>query len=272
MCKHHEDQDWSSRPAVVVKPQPPRPTAANISECSVATDSVVATATVRTDATMRRIVVNWGDGTVNTLRNTPGVETAVGQQTQLPAGTFKLRHVYQAPEDRGSFDQIVIIRVEDVSGGVDFCINKITVRPRYRVTNYRTTLSLNTNCDAPGERTSELDVKLRVEGVEAKAWRIELSQSLVPNSYVLDGSIVSRELTVADGLVHVDLDIVETDPLFNDYLMDTSMALSASHDSGRVSGLATGDGCEVGYSYDREVTLIAPMPSYGQTVVLIANP
>jgi len=46
--------------------------------------SVVATVTVRLDAPMRRIVVQWGDGAVNTLRKTPGVEAAVDpKQTKI---------------------------------------------------------------------------------------------------------------------------------------------------------------------------------------------
>ena len=59
MSNHSEALKLSNQ-LKVLKPQPIPPTLANIAECSIATDSVVATATVRTDATMRRIVVDWG--------------------------------------------------------------------------------------------------------------------------------------------------------------------------------------------------------------------
>src|SRR5688500_12375107 len=127
MCHDSETRPWSGRPPVVVQPRPPRPKAANISHCSITTDSVVATATVKLDGTMKRIVVQWGDGSTNTLRSRPGVETAVGQQNQVPPGTYKFTHAYTAPEDRKPFIRVVIIRVEDYSGGVDFCITQITL-------------------------------------------------------------------------------------------------------------------------------------------------
>jgi hypothetical protein len=145
MCKQHDATLWLMRPGVVVKPQPARPKAALIAQCSIATNSVVATATVQTDGTMRRIVVDWGDGTINTLRHRPGLDVVVGQEP-LPPGTYKLSHAYQEPQDKKPFNHIVIIRVEDAAGGVDFCVNQITLTPRYRVTQYRTRLNLESQC------------------------------------------------------------------------------------------------------------------------------
>jgi hypothetical protein len=239
----------------------------------ITTDSVVATATVTLNGTMRRIVVQWGDGSTNTLRNRPGVETAVGQQNQLPPGTYKLTHAYAAPEDRKPFTHVVIIRVEDSSGGVDFCITQITLTPRYRVTHYRIRLNLESACDSPFETTTEFDVRLFVDQTLANSWRWEEPQSVIPGTpFVLEGSAISRELTVADGGVYASLEITEDDPLFDDYLPSVSMILSALGDSTSVSEVVEGDGCKVRYSYDREVTLISPLPSFGQSVVMTANP
>jgi hypothetical protein len=269
-----------SRATVLVKPEPSRPTVANIEDCSITTDSVVAIAMVRTNAKMRRIVVTWGDGTVNTLRNRPGMEVTALQPQQLPAGTYKLTHAYAEPADRQAFEHFVVIKVEDESGGVDFCIRKITLTPRYRVTNYRTTL-LASKCDSWAETRSEFDITLYVEGAVTNVWRWEPSESgfIVGGSFVtdgtpivLDGSQVSRDLTVADPVVEVMLDIIERDPVYDDNLPNISQRLSALDVSGTIEGevTETASGCTVKYRFDKEVTLIVPLPSFGQSVVVSA--
>ena len=271
MCKEHDAQLWLSRPAVVVKPQPARPKVALIAQCSVTTDSVVATATVQTDKTVRRIVVTWGDGTIDTLRNLPGVEVAIGQQEQLPPGTFKLRHAYQEPEDKKPFTHVVIIRVEDAAGGVDFCVNQITVTPRYRVIQYRTRLNLESQCDSPFENTAEFDIRLTVDQHLVATWRWEPGQSIVPGEViVLDGSLVSRELTAADPPVQIHFSITEKDPVFDDHL-SAFMTLSAHDVTESVSKVTSGDGCKVRFSHDREVKLLVPLPPFGQVAVASAQ-
>ena len=271
MCRQHDATPWLTRPAVVVKPQPVRPRAALIAQCSIATDSVVATATVQTTGTMRRIVVTWGDGTINTLRNLPGVDVAVGQQEQLPPGTFKLRHAYQEPQDKKPFNHIVVIRVEDAVGGVDFCVNQITLTPRYRVIQYRTRLNLESQCDSIFENTSEFDIRLTVDQQLVATWHWEPGQSIIPGDViVLDGSLVSRELTAAGPPVQIHFSITETDPIWDDHL-SASMSLSAFDVTESISRVTEGDGCKVRYSHDREVTLIVPLPPPGQMVVASAN-
>ena len=278
MCNQPEAIEWSKNPAVVLEPQPVPPKAANITECSFTTDSVVATATVRTDATMRRIVVQWGDGKIDTLRYRPGIEAAIGQQNQLPPGTYKLRHAYEAPVDRNTFEQFVLIRVEDQSGGIDFCIRKITLTPRYRVTNYRTILTLGSKCDSWFESRSEFDITQYIDGASTNTWRWEPSEPAIPSvgmdeiPFMLQGSLVSREFTVADDSVPVHLDLVERDPIIDEKLPTIRQDLSVFDVSGTLQGKVTepASGCEVKFRYDKEVTLIVPLPSFGQTVVFKA--
>jgi hypothetical protein len=261
---------------ISVKPQPLPPQALNIAECSLATDSVVATVTVRLDAPMRRIVVQWGDGAVNTLRKTPGVEAAVGHQDPLPAGTYRLSHAYAPSEDRKPFHRFALIRAEDESGGIDYCVRKITLTPRYRVTNYRTTLTLVSKCDSIFEEQSEFVITLSVSGEIVGYWEWKPNESSVTNvvldepSFVLEGSIVSRELTVADGSFPVRLEIVEDDPSYDETFGTIYQDLSATLDSAKVDFTAEASdvSCRVRYRYDREVTLIVPMPAYGQEVVV----
>jgi hypothetical protein len=228
---------------------------------------------------MRRIVVQWGDGAVSTLRYRPGVEAVVGQESQLPPGTYRLNHAYVAPEHRGPFDRFVLVRAEDASGAVDFAVRKITLTPRYRVTNYRTTISLASKCDSIFESRSEFDITQYVGQDAVNAWRWEPPESSITGTvvlgefpFLLEGSIVSRDLTVADGMVPVRLELIERDPFVDDPVPSIVQNLSASQVSAHVEGTAESDssGCAVNYRYDREVTLVVPLPSYGQTVVFEA--
>jgi hypothetical protein len=272
MKRQTEALNPSLYPKVQVKPQPVKPKANIIAECSITTDSVVATATLRTTGTtMRRIVVQWGDGSVNTLRHRPGIEAAIGQQSQLPPGTYKLRHAYQAPEDRKPFDQNVLIRVEDSSGGVDYCIKTITLTPRYRVTRYHTFVALEATGDSAFESEAEFDINLFVDEEAVTTWRWIANQTLYPQWAVLTGSIVSRELTIEDSPVNLKLEFVEEDPVFDDVISDSGI-LSAGGESGKVSRIAEESGalhfpCKIHVSYDQEVTLLVPLPSFGQAVV-----
>jgi hypothetical protein len=265
----------AEHPTIVLDPKPLPAKAANIEECNVTTDSVVATATVRTDSIMRRIVVQWGDGAVTTLRNRPGIEAAVGQENQLPPGTYKLSHAYAEPEDRRTFTYPVTIRVDDVSGGVDFCIRLIALTPRYKVTNYRTTLTLDfdSSCDSWFESRNEFIIYQYVDGEAVQKWEWnpeELEISPPSLSLVLPGSQITRELTLADESVAVLLDITEVDPWYDENLC-IYQDLSATYDSETVAGTATTNppsGCELRYRWDREVTLIVPLPSAGQEIVI----
>lgn len=268
----------ADHPTIVLEPKPPPEKAANIEECSVTTDSVVATATVRTDSVMRRIVVQWGDGAITKLRNRPGIEVAVGQENQLPPGTYKLSHAYAEPEDRKTFSHHVIIRVEDTSGGLDFCIRQIALTPRYKVTNYRTTLIFNidSSCDSWFEDQNEFVIYQYVDGQAVQRWEwYPGGENITPLEipFLLSGSQVTRELTVDDGTVQVQLEIIEVDPVRNDYLY-IGQNLSATLDTEPVEDKATGQyansvPCELKYRYEREVELIVPLPSSGQEIVMM---
>ncbi len=200
----------------------------------------------------------------------PGLDVVVGQE-QLPPGTYKIRHAYREPQDRKPFSHTVIIRVEDAAGGIDFCVNQITLTPRYRVTQFRTRLNLESQCDSPFENTSEFDIRLTVGQQVVATWRWEPGQSIIPSEViVLEGSVVSRELTVADPPVPIHFAITETDPIWDDHV-SVSMTLSANDVSESVSRVTEGDGCKIRYSYDRDVALLVPLPSFGQVVVASAN-
>ena len=102
----------------------------------------------------------------------------------------------------------------------------------------------------------------------------EAEQALLPGPEVaLPGSAVSRELTAAEG-VGVELLLTETDPEKDDHL-SVWMGFSGLAEGDSITGITasepSGEGqsaCRVRYSYVQEVTLIVPLPSYGQTVVI----
>jgi hypothetical protein len=125
---------------IPIESQPKGYAVARIVDFSITTDSVVATATILTDNTMSRIVVDWGDGEVDTLTYKPGelapAASLFGEDDPLPPGTYRFSHAYDEPEDKQPFEYIVLVRVEDKDGSVDFRVARITLTPRYRVTNY----------------------------------------------------------------------------------------------------------------------------------------
>ena len=77
-----------SEPLVALRPEDNTRPVANISQFRIDVDSVVATATVVADKTMRRIRIDWGDGQIDTINHQPGVPIApvFGKNEPLPAG------------------------------------------------------------------------------------------------------------------------------------------------------------------------------------------
>jgi hypothetical protein len=251
---------------IPIKPEPERYPVANIADFLITTDSVVAIATVVTDNTMRRIVIDWGDGETDTLNYRPGrdIPTVFDEDDPLPPGTYKFRHAYEVSEDGRPFEYFVLLRVDDRDGGVDFRIIKVTLTPRYKVTNYRTTVRLLSRCDPIGESTSEFDIDQIVDGAIVNRWHWEPSNSFFGESqrFRLEGSGVARELTVADGFVDVRLVLTETDLFFDEHLV-VNESISATQESERIERTVSSGGCKVLVRYDREVQLIVPLPSGG---------
>ncbi len=236
---------------------------ANINDFSITTDSVVVTATVVTDETMKRIVIDWGDGNTDALKARPGVPLAVGLSEPLPQGTYRFSHAYAVSEDRNPFDYFVLLRVEDNTGGVDFRIRKITLTPRYRVTHYRTSVRLLSPCDFITENSNKFSITQLVEGEPVNQWLWEPSNNFFGESqfFRLEGSGVTRELTLADGAIDVSLVLIEEDFIFDDYL-SLREQLRATQENELVERTITesGGGCSVLARYHREVTLIVPLP------------
>jgi hypothetical protein len=255
-------------PLVSVKPVTKVQPLAGEVDFTISTDSVVATALVTPNASMRRIVMDWGDGSTDTLTSRPGVRPpdALDQDHDpLPAGTYRLTHVYDAPDDRLPFEHYVLLRVQDWAGGDDIRIANVECTPRYRVTNYRTSVLLPGPCDLGGA-TNEFDIILFVDGTQRRRWHWEPSNNIftLGPGYRLEGSQVSRELTVSDGYIGVSFVFTETDFGPDDHLR-FDPALRATDDSEHVERRVkqVNGNCELIARYDREVSLMVPLPSTG---------
>jgi hypothetical protein len=252
-------------PVVSLRPKTKTNIQALIREFSIETNSVVATATIRTDGIMKRIVVDWGDGKSDSLTVTPGTHVGSTPPEPLPPGTYRFHHAYAVPEDRKPFDFFVLVRVEDAQGP-DFRIRKITLTPRFRVTNFRTSVALDSQCDSIFESSNEFDITQLVDNVPVHQWRWEPSNNIIPDGlFRLEGSLVSRELTLADLPVNVFINLIERDPFFDEHL-SVNQTLHGSQSSERIQQVIEDSGCRVFVQWDRDVQLIVPLPPQGQTL------
>lgn len=250
---------------------------ANALQLSITTDSVVATATVTPSGAMKNLFIAWGDGATSSLSSRPGIPTppVFGEQDNpLPAGTYRLSHAYAEPEDRRTFEYYILVRARDWDGGEELNFVKVALTPRYRVINYRTRVWLTGPCDSAFESTSEFDISQVVDGHERHRWHWEPSNNFFSESqaFVLEDSQLSRELTMDDPGVDVHFVFTETDPIQDDVLTFYA-PLSAFQQTetvrtqvGDTGGIIFGS-CGFIATYDREVSLIVPLPSSGQEVV-----
>ena len=131
---------------IIIKPRSQDCKIVNIVNLGITTDSVVATVTINTKETMGKIVVYWGDDSIDTLRLLPGALSPPivnpGTDEPLPAGVYQFNHAYEVPETEGSyvkgkpFEKTIQIAIYDTNGLIDYRFEVITITPRYRVIIY----------------------------------------------------------------------------------------------------------------------------------------
>lgn len=279
-------EERAEAPALLtpIEPSEGERPAARIVDFSITTDSVVATATVITDEATRRVEIDWGDGEEDVVNHRPGtlVRDPSGMiDDPLPEGTYELYHAYDAPEDGLPFERTVLLRVDDVDGGVDFEIQQVRLTPRYRVTHYPMTVRLAGPCDFGGQ-TSEIDIEQVVGGNLVNEWHWEPSNNFFGESqrFRLEGSGVRREFEVPRNVGDVSSESVyfefaETDPglalnpddkgTFSARLHLDPEGYTGYYSEG-VEGRAHlsdawGHSCDVICSYDKEMELMVPLPT-----------
>jgi hypothetical protein len=265
----------------------PRPVHHSLDEFEVTTDSVVAKVRVATTQSTRRVFIDWGDDTNDSLWTLPGrLPVRHGPAEPLPQGTFEFFHAYALPEDRWPFDRTLLLHVESVGGSDDIRLKTVHLVPRFRVTHYRTYVRLLGPCDLAGS-TSELRIEQSVGGNAHGAWEWEPSNNFFSEGqyHVLDGSQLAVEVTTETNPnepeytepVVVRFDITEKDPGPDQH--GSYSATIASYNLGQSETVQVDrsvakfvGSCKVRLRYDREVALIAELPSAGGWATFDAAP
>jgi hypothetical protein len=264
---HHEGA------VVAVSPERDPGTTERIRSFGISTDSVVATATVETTDVTSRIEIDWDDGAIDVIRHRPGVsaDPALGTNP-LPRGTYEVEHVYDVSDDGRAFEARVFVRTDDSDGSFDIRQRRITMTPRYRIVHYPMSVHLGEACDPFPEFNRQLVIKvvLSIDGNVVNAWKWEPSNSFFGPSqrYLLKGSGASMEVAIhplGQGLSetkHLVFDFTEKDALSPDdknrIMINLALIAAPEGDvSERIEKTSHG-GCEIIYSFAREVTLLKP--------------
>jgi hypothetical protein len=249
-----------------------------LEDFDIVTDSVVATATIKTGKEMRRIVVDWGDDVRDTVDHRPGVPAppATPGANPLPPGTYELSHAYEEPDDRRPFEQLVVLRV-DGGGESDFRFANIVLTPRYRVTAYPLIVAATGPCDPGWFGSVTFEITQLIDGRAVRQWEWETSNNIFTQvgGFRLEGSQVSRELTIADPYVPVRFHFVDYDDWSFDDELIVSYSMYASQESesvqlhDEIGGLF--NSCGIRANFDREVALIARLPQGDEWPVATTN-
>lgn len=250
---------------------------------SVITDSVVAKAIIVTDASSRRLEIDWGDGTVEVINRRPGfgnvIQPVLGGQP-LPPGNYELYHRYEASYAPGFGDSVipttreyvVSIRSDDIDGFVDFSSQRIFVTPRYKLVIYPFFFWLESSCDSFTDDFHHFRIIQVIEGRMNHDWDWRPSNSFFGRfqGVRLLGSQHSVEYEVPNlgvfDFLSIRFNITEYDWIFNDHItFNVNIPLyhtgREEYFSERIESEAIGSGCTVHFDYTTEVKLLVPLPT-----------
>jgi hypothetical protein len=223
---------------------------------TVTTDSVVATAKIKVKPGVKYFAVEWGDNH-RSIISTTGISHN-GFHIRQEDGSYELKHVYEAPENRKAFNRTVVLKMWDAGNNDDFAVNVITVTPVYRVTNYSIYFHPKRFEDVFFEHSFDLVVKLishnAIPAIN-KRWEYNFGAFLENGSVKLDGSIISHDLTQEESREY-NLEIIEPDPLFNDHIFSTNIILNGDDESGVVAYNTDA----ISLQFDKVVKLLIPLP------------
>ncbi|MFK5947430.1 MAG: hypothetical protein QM500_01510, partial [Methylococcales bacterium] len=113
----------------------------------VASDSVVATATVIIDENHRTLSINWGDGEVQTV-TLRGIKSSItNENTTNQSNAFKFSHVYKVPLEEPK--KIVTISAKDSNGRVSSVSStEVNINARYKFLMYSVVLAFPDHLDS----------------------------------------------------------------------------------------------------------------------------
>ncbi|CAN5798258.1 hypothetical protein BH23ACT12_BH23ACT12_15410 [soil metagenome] len=229
---------------------------------TVATNSVVATATVKYSGT-GIVTVRWGDGTRTTYD--PRFPQMYNSGVTVSSGTVVMKHEY-AEGSGHQYTQIATVSVES-NGASDFESRQVVVTPRYLVNQYGAFWSPLNHCDTDVETYTEWSINQRVDDLLTRNWREDRNTGLdtFPGAEIfsvdfrrLEGSQVTREMTMGQAPVAVRYDVTELDEYFNDQAGSRTLELHPSMTAGPVSLRFSGDGCQVEIKADVDSRILKP--------------
>lgn len=253
----------------------------------VTTDSIIACATIVVDAPTRLIRIDWGDGQADTLRLKPGMmvvdQLSLGDNPLEP-GTYQFEHEYSMPDVVEPFPRLVIARVDEFDGNVDFRQQWVNVAPKYKVNHYASRVILNDNLEPFWESVTELRIRMKVGGDTLINWANDVS-FLPATGFKLNGSQLEHIFDLGDEdantnapRIHYHVwDVDATDD--DDYYFNTSMVPQAGALSADVSEEIllqpsgySGAGIQtVLVKFWKEVRLLKPRKNQSNAVFAPAN-
>ena len=230
-------------------PTPPPPTVPReVQSFSVATDSVVAHATIQYNGTPPSLIVYWGDNTVTEL-------------TPPPANQVVLRHDYAPPADGAKFSRVVNATVR---GETDSRL--VTITPRYRITQHEASFANEDNCEHWPDDYSEWDITQNVAvspgSPVLKAWYQERPMNHLNIFEPLQGSEVIAERE-AGALLAIGYEVRENDePGYSDPAGQRNFYITPDGFVGTEHlnlHFNQDDSCEARIEADVEIQLIVPL-------------
>lgn len=229
---------------------------------TITTDSVVGTATVRYGGS-GIVSVRWGDN----QRSTYNSSSPMPDGSITPsAGQVVFKHVYDLPDGQ-PLSTVATASVES-GGTIDFESRPVTVTPRFLVSQYQALFTPLNHCDTAVEEYTEWRISQRIDGTTVKTWWQDRDTGVgltgaetggvQPDFRPLEGSIVHREMVMADARVDMSYEVTELDEAFDDqagvkhFEMHPSIAPS-SHTLD-----FAGDDCRAQVKTDTDVRLLKP--------------
>lgn len=182
----------------------------------VASDSVVATASVVVDENHRTLSINWGDGEVEKV-NLRGMQSTINDEHATnQSNAFKFRHVYKAP--LGETKKSVQISARNNSGRlVSLSATEVDINARYKFSMYSVILEFPDHLDSAVEQNSEVEghmvVKQGGDVFYNRAWGPEniYTGGKIKFNWNLPNTHFSREIAHLDQHIEIDLNLAELD-------------------------------------------------------------
>lgn len=231
------------------------------SRFTVTTSSVVATATVKLEPGASHFRLYWGDGATSYV-STKGVKHG-GWNGRKDDGSYELKHVYAAPEDREAFDETVVLRVGDGAGNNDLFSITVTVTPLYRVTHYPIFFHPISFEDWFFEHGDEWIITLKTINILPeinKIWKFDFDYPFRGFSgfIKLEDSTVSYDLKKGQSRKFL-LKVFDSDVLWDDDILENIYTLSGDDEIQTLEYVRV-ENTKVKLHFRKSVMLLVPLP------------